>query len=71
MKMHMVHEATDVTEQRMRLLLISLSHFSYLLKLRLCFVGVKDGMSFICVYANNLETLTVCMSHCYHLLYSL
>ena len=32
MKMHVVHEATDDTEQRMRLLLILLSHFSYLLK---------------------------------------
>ena len=31
MKMHVVHEATDDTEQRMRLLLILLSHFSYLL----------------------------------------
>ena len=50
MKMHVVHEATDNTEQRVRLLLILISHSSYLLQLSLCFVGVKDGMTFICVF---------------------
>ena len=50
MKMHVVHEATDDTERRMRLLLILLSHFSYLLKQSLCFVGAQGSMSFTCVF---------------------
>ena len=49
MKMYVVHEATDDTEQWVGLLLILLSYFSYLLKVKPVFVGVKDGMSFICL----------------------
>ena len=50
MKIHVVHEATDDTEQWMWLLLILLSHFSYLLKSSLCFLSVKDETSVTCVY---------------------
>ena len=49
MKMHVVHEVTDDSKQYVGLLHILLSHFSYLLKQNLCFVGVNDEMSFICV----------------------
>ena len=54
MKMYVVHKATDDTEQWVGLLLILLSHLViFLSKMWLCFVGVKDGMSFICVYTLN------------------
>ena len=71
MKMHVVHEATDDTDQWMGLFLILLSHFVIFL-IKACVLLVRKIKCHLPVYILNahhiVETLTVCMFHLLYLL---